>query len=169
LEIPVPALKPTLFRRKSPSLVDIVNTGIVEGAFAAPLFMSKSAIPPPALQLAAIWANSVGVLESRVSAKQIRPLAAGGTSVGEPPPLGTKTKLLLIAALMSAGVGLAFEVVDQVAGIHFGLTAQPAVFAGWGPLFRISTLFWAAIGATVHSKMPAHHNNASNFFIGPSP
>jgi hypothetical protein len=49
-----------------------------------------------------------------------------------------KTKFAVIGALMSVP---ALEVVDQIAGIQFGFTAQPAVFAGWGPLFRTSTVF----------------------------
>src|SRR5258708_11689768 len=107
----------------------MVNTGIVDGAFAAPLLMSRRAMPPPSLQFVAIWANSVVAPRSRVSARQIRPLAAAGTSVGLAPPLGTKTKLiLLIAELISAGVGFALEVVDQVAGRQCGLLAQPAEF-----------------------------------------
>src|ERR1700752_1500200 len=104
--MPVVALKPTVFLRKSPSVRAMVNTGIVDGALAAPALMSRRAIPPPSLQLVAIWANRVGAPRSRVSARQIRPLAAGGTSVGKAPPLGTKTKLiLLIAGAMSPGVG----------------------------------------------------------------
>src|SRR5260370_25261868 len=113
----VVASKPTVFLRRSASVKAMVNTGIVDGAFTAPLLMSKRAMPPPSLQLVAICANSVGAPRSRVSARQIRPLAAAGTSAGEAPPWGTNTKLiLLIAELMSAGVGFAVEVLDQVAG-----------------------------------------------------
>src|ERR1700752_2581457 len=93
--MPVVALKPTVFLRKSPSVRAMVNTGIVDGALAAPLLMSSNAMPPPSLQLVAIWANRVGAPRSRVSARQSRPFAAAGTSVGKAPPLGTKPKLIL--------------------------------------------------------------------------
>src|SRR4029077_20374166 len=93
----------------------------------------------------------------------MRPLAAAGTSVGKSPPLGTKTKLmLLIVELMSAGVGFALEVVDQVAGVPCGLIAQPEVFVGCGPLLRISTLFWAtSVLMPSMNKTPVSDNNRS--------
>src|SRR5437868_8864629 len=100
--------------------------------------MRRSATPPAAWQFAAIWPNSVVPVRSRVSARQIFPLVAGGKSVGKAPPFVSKTKFAVIAALMSVP---ALEVVDQTAGMHCGLTAQPAVFAGCGPLFKTSTLF----------------------------
>src|SRR5713101_4390539 len=165
----VVASKPTVFLRKSPSVKAMVKTGIVDGALTAPLLMSKRAIPPPSLQLVAICANSVGAPRSRVSARQIRPLAAAGTSAGEAPPWGTNTKLiLLIAELMSAGVGFALEVVDQVAGMQFGLMAHPAVFGGCGPPLRISTLFWAA-SVVMPSKNTSPDNNVSHSFFMVSP
>src|SRR5438477_5203822 len=146
LETPVVALKPTVFLRKSPLTVDMTNTGIAEGAFTALSLTSNSARPPAAWQFAAIWANSVGVPRSRVSARQICPLVAGGKSVGKAPPLAAKTKFAEIGAVISEP---ALEVVDHVAGMQFGFTAQPSVFAGCGPLLRTSTLFCAAAGATL--------------------
>src|SRR5258708_31224130 len=143
----------------------MVNTEIVDGACVVPLLRSRMAMPPPRLQFVAIWANSVVAPRSRVSARQIRPLAAAGTSVGLAPPLGTKTKLiLLIAELISAGVGFALEVVDQVAGRQCWLIAQPAVFGGCGPLLRISTLFWAA-NVVMPSKNTSPDKNISRSFF----
>jgi len=138
LEIPVVALNLTVFRRKSPLAVDMTNTGIADGAVTALSRMSRRATPPAAWQFAAIWANSVVPLRSRVSARQICPLVAVGKSVGKAPPLEAKTKFAAIGALMSVP---ALEVVDQTAGIQFGSTAQPTVFAGCGPPPRTSTLF----------------------------
>src|SRR2546430_16274341 len=110
----------------------MTNTGIADGAVTALSRMSSRAAPLAAWQFAAIWANSVVPVRSRVSARQICPLVAVGKSVSKAPPLGMKTKFAVIGALMSVP---ALEVVDQTAGIHCGFTAQPAVFAGWGPLF----------------------------------
>jgi len=73
-----------------------------------------------------------------VSARQICPLVAVGKSVSKAPPLGTKTKFAVIGVVMSDP---ALEVVDHVAGIQFGFTAQPVVFGGCGPLPSTSTLF----------------------------
>jgi hypothetical protein len=59
-----------------------------------------------------------------------------------------------------------FEVVDHVAGIQFGFTAQPVVFVGCGaPVPRTSTLFWAASGAAPSSNVPPNKNNIRRFFI----
>jgi hypothetical protein len=118
--------------------VEIVNTGIADGAVTPLSRMRRRATPPAAWQFAAIWLNSVVPVRSRVSARQIRPLVAGGKSVSKAPPWGTKTKFALIAALMSVP---ALDVVDHTAGIQFGFTAQPAVFTGCGPPFSTSTLF----------------------------
>src|SRR5207248_6289045 len=68
----------TVFRRKSPLAVDMTNTGIADGAVTALSRMSRRATPPAAWQFAAIWANSVVPLRSRVSARQICPLVAVG-------------------------------------------------------------------------------------------
>src|SRR5581483_5786139 len=130
--------KPTVFRRKSPLTVDIVNTGIAEGAVTPLSRMSRRARPPAAWQFAAIVANSVVPVRSRVSARQICPLVPRGKSLAKAPPFLAKTNLAVIAELISAP---ALEVVDQVAGMQFGFMAQPAVFAGCGPLFSTSTLF----------------------------
>src|SRR5437867_3118542 len=101
--------------------------------------LGSTACPAPAgRHFAAIWANSVAPLRSRVSARQICPLVAVGKSIGKAPPLEAKTKFAAIGALMSVP---ALEVVDQTAGIQFGSTAQPTVFAGCGPPPRTSTLF----------------------------
>jgi hypothetical protein len=59
----------------------------------------------------------------------------------------------------------ALEVVDQIAGIQLGFTAQPAVFTGCGPLFSTSTVFCAARGATLSSNMAPQKNNISTLFI----
>jgi hypothetical protein len=48
LETPVDAVKPTLFLRKSPFVVEMVNTGIADGAVTAVLRMSRRATPPAA-------------------------------------------------------------------------------------------------------------------------
>src|SRR5262249_58562468 len=91
------------------------------------------------------------------------PLVAAGKLVGKAPPAAAKTKFAVIAALMSDP---AFELVDHVAGIQFAFTAQPVVFAGCGPLFRTSTLFWAASGATLSSTMPPQKDdNRSSVFM----
>jgi len=45
LETPVLALKPTVFLRKSPFAVDMVNTGMVDGAVTALSRMSRRATP----------------------------------------------------------------------------------------------------------------------------
>ena len=165
LEIPVVALKPTVFFRKSPSAVEIVNTGIVDGALTAESRMSRRATPPASLQLSAICANSVGLGRSRLSARQIRPLVAAGKSVSTPPPFGTKTKFAVIFVLMFAGVGLAFEVVDQVTRIQCVTgEIQAVMFDGCGPPPRTSTVFWAARGAMPTSNMLAHKN--ISFLIG---
>src|SRR5437879_11102604 len=140
----------------------MTNTGIADGAVTALSRMSRRATPPAAWQFAAIWANSVVPLRSRVSARQIWPLVAVGKSVGKAPPLESKTKFAKIAVVMSAP---AFEVVDHVAGIQFGFTAQPVVFAGCGPLFSTSTLFCAATGATLSSNMATQKDNIRSFFI----
>src|SRR5207245_7796517 len=101
-------------------------------------------------------------VRSRVSARQIWPLVAVGKSVDKAPPLESKTKFAKIAVVMSAP---ALEVVDHVAGIQFGFTAQPVVFAGCGPLFNTSTLFCAATGATLSSNMATQTNNINSLFI----
>jgi len=75
--------------------------------------------------------------------------------------LGTKTKFAVIAVLMSVP---ALEVVDHVAGIQFGFTAQPVVFTGCVPP-RTSTLFWAARVATLSSNVAPNKNNNSSFRI----
>src|SRR5258708_10505295 len=59
---------------------------------------------------------------------------------------------------MSIGVGFAFEVGDQVAGM--------GPVGGWGPPPRTSTLFWAASGVTPSSNVPAHTNTVRSFLIG---
>jgi len=46
LEDPVAALKLTIFLRKSPFAVDMVNTGMVDGAVTALSRMSRRATPP---------------------------------------------------------------------------------------------------------------------------
>ena len=73
-----------------------------------------------------------------------------------------KTKFAVMGVVMSDP---ALEVVDQIAGIQFGFTAQPVVFPGWGPLFSTSTLFWATRGVTPSSNMPPQANNITSFFI----
>jgi hypothetical protein len=76
--------------------------------------------------------------------------------------------MLLIAELMSAGVGLALEVVDQVAGRQCGLMAHPAVFVGCGPLLRISTLFWAtSVVMPSMNTTPISNNDLSFFMASP--
>src|SRR5436305_374098 len=55
----------------------------------------------------------------------------------------------------------ALEVVDHVAGMHCGFTAQPAELAGCGPPPRTSTLFCAALGAAPSSNMLPPSNNSS--------
>src|SRR6267154_6468262 len=139
----------------------MTNTGITAGAVTALSRMRRRATPPAAWQFAAIWLNSVVPVRSRVSARQIRPLVAVGKSVGEAPPLVSKTKFAVIGALMSEP---ALEVVDQIAGIQFGFTAQPAVFTGCGPPIT-STLFWAARGATLSSNMAPQKDNILSFLI----
>src|SRR5207248_8521965 len=57
------------------------------------------------------------------------------------------------------------EVVDQTAGMQFGFTAQPSVFAGCGPLLRMSTLFCAAAGATLSKRIAPQKNDKINLFI----
>src|ERR1700692_562400 len=116
----------------------MTNTGIAAGAVTALSRIRRSSRPPAAWQFAAIWLNSVVPARSRVSARHIRPLVAAGKSVGEAPPLVSKTKFAAIGALISEPP---LEVVDQTAGIHCGSTAQPAVFVGCGPLFSTSTVF----------------------------
>jgi hypothetical protein len=155
----------TLFFRKSPFVVEIENTGIADGALTALSRMSSRATPPLPWQFKAIWPNSVGTgpVRSRVSARQICPLVAGGKSVAKAPPLGTKTKFFVIGDVMSEP---ALEVVDHVAGIQCGFTAQPVVFAGCGdPVPRTSTLFWAARGMTPSSNVLPNKNNICSFFI----
>jgi hypothetical protein len=76
--------------------------------------------------------------------------------------LESKTKFAEIALVISAP---ALEVVDHVAGIQFGFTAQPVVFAGCGPLFSTSTLFCAATGVTLSSNTAPQKDNISSFFI----
>src|SRR5947209_2000967 len=115
----------------------MTKTGIADGALTALSRISRSAVPPAAWQFAAIWANRVVPVRSRVSARQICPLVAGGKSVGRAPPLGSKTKFPVIGLLMSEPP---LDVVDQVAGMQLALTAHPEVFAGWGPPIT-STLF----------------------------
>jgi hypothetical protein len=67
------------------------------------------------------------------------PLVAMGKSVANSPPLVSKTKYFVIGEVMSVP---ALEVVDHVAGIHFGFTGQPVnPFVGCGPLSRTSTVF----------------------------
>jgi len=153
----------TLFFRKSPFVVEIENTGIADGALTALSRMRSRATPPLAWQFAAIWPNSVGTgpVRSRVSARQIFPLVAGGKSVAKAPPLGTKTKFIVIAMVMSAP---ALDVVDHVAGIQCVLlTVQPVVFVGCGPPMT-STVFCAASGAAPSSVTP-NKNNIRSFFI----
>src|SRR5438309_5722118 len=140
----------------------MTNTGIVEGAFTALSLTSNSARPPAIWQFAAICANSVVPFRSRVSARQICPLVAGGKSVSKAPPLVSKTKFAMIGELMSLP---ALEVVDQTAGIQFGFTAQPSVFAGCGPPPRMSTLFCAAAGATLNRRIAPQKNASINLFI----
>src|SRR5215471_8127330 len=117
LESWVTGLDPTLFSKNFPSGPLMANTGMVAGALIFWLARSKisTATAPMALQLAAIWPNSVGAGVCAESTKQICPFTAGGTSVGRAAPSGTKTKCATIGALISAGVGLAFEVDDQTA------------------------------------------------------
>src|SRR5437868_12303687 len=115
--MPVAALNPTVFRMKSPLPVEIVNTGMAEGAVTPLSRTSRSEVPPAAWQLAAICAKRVAPVRSRVSARQMRPLVAAGKSVSTAPPLGTKTILDEIGEPMSEP---AFEVVDQTAGTHCG-------------------------------------------------
>jgi hypothetical protein len=88
---------------------------------------------------------------------------AAGKSVGEAPPLVSKTKFAAIGALMSEP---ALEVVDQTAGMQCGSMAQPVAFTGCGPLFSTSTVFCAARGATLSSNMAPQKNDISTFFIG---
>src|SRR5207249_6660245 len=75
---------------------------------------------------------------------------------------GTKTKFAVIGVVMSDP---ALEVVDHVAGIQFGFTAQPVVFAGCGPLFSTSTLFCAATGTALSSNMAPRTNNINSLFM----
>jgi hypothetical protein len=80
--------------------------------------------------------------------------------------LESKTKFAVIGMLMSDP---ALEVVDQIAGIQFGFTAQPIVFTGCGPLFSTSTVFWAARGATLTSnRLPKKKNIISLFIVSSS-
>src|SRR5882762_5736234 len=93
------------------------------------------------------------------------PLVAMGKSVGEAPPLESKTKFFAIATAISEPP---LEVVDHVAGIQFGFPGgdtQPIVFAGCGPLSRTSTLFWAASGAAPSSNVPPSKTNIRRFFM----
>jgi hypothetical protein len=53
------------------------------------------------------------------------------------------------------------EVVDQVAGMQFGFTAQPVMFVGCGPPPRTSTLFWAS--AVELASTTAEQNNIVSF------
>jgi len=145
--------------------VDTVNTGIADGALTALSLMSRRATPPAVLQFAAIVRNRVGGVagRSRVSARQIWLVVPPGKSLGIAPPFLAKTKFFVIAVVMSIPP---LEVVDHVAGIQFVFTAQPAVFAGCGdPVPRISTLFWAARGATPSSNVTPNKNNICSFFI----
>src|SRR5438067_968142 len=108
-------LLPTVFSKKTPSAALSVNTGIVDGAVTGCVATSKisTATAPIVWQLAAIWENSVGAGVCAASTKQICPLAAAGTSVGNAAPPGAKTKFAAIGELRSFGVGLAFDVGDQ--------------------------------------------------------
>jgi hypothetical protein len=57
------------------------------------------------------------------------------------------------------------EVVDQIAGIQFGFTAQPVVFVGCGPPPRTSTVFCAnAVGMANHNTV-AEQNTIVSFRI----
>src|SRR5207237_7969844 len=94
--------------------------------------------------------------------RHICPRVATGKSVSTAPPPESKTKFALIGELMSLP---ALEVVDQTAGIQFGFTAQPSVFAGCGPLLRTSTLFCAAAGATLSKRIAPQKNAKINLFI----
>src|SRR5438067_394284 len=98
-ETPVAALKPTVFLRKSPFVLEITNTGMVEGALTALSRTSSRAKPPAAWQFAAICANSVVVVRSRVSARQMFPRVAAGKLVGTAPPPEAKTKFAVIGLL----------------------------------------------------------------------
>jgi hypothetical protein len=127
--------------------------------------MSRRATPPATLQFVAIWLNRVVPVRSRVSARQICPVVAVGKSVIEAPPLVSKTKNAVIGEVMSEP---ALEVVDHVAGIQYGATAQPVAFVGCcGP--SESTLFWAMRGATPSSNGPPNKNNILRFFTDFSP
>src|SRR5438093_11661728 len=108
----------------------MTNTGIADGAVTALSRMSRRATPPAAWQFAAIWANSVVPLRSRVSARQICPVVAVGKSVGKAPPLEAKTKFAAIGALMSVP---ALEVVHKTPGIQFGSTEQLTVLPDLRP------------------------------------
>ena len=79
------------------------------------------------------------------------------------PPFFAKTKFAAIAEEISEP---AFEVVDQTAGMQFGLTAQPMVFPGCGPPPRTSTVFCAASDAAPKSRVLPNHSMNSSFFIG---
>ncbi len=59
----------------------------------------------------------------------------------------------------------ALEVVDHVAGMHCGSTAQPTVLAGCGPPPRISTLFCAASGTALSSRTHPKMHNIISFFM----
>src|SRR5690349_8476725 len=97
----------------------MVNTGIFDGAVTGCEATSKisTAMAPMASQFAAICENSVGPGVCAASTRQIRPRTAAGTSVGNAAPPEANTKLATIGEAMSAGVGLALEVGDQIAFI----------------------------------------------------
>src|ERR1051325_2031747 len=124
-------------------------------------------MPPAAWQFVDIWANSVVPARSRVSARQIRPLVAAGKSVGEAPPLVSKTKFAAIIDVMSLP---ALDVVDHVARMQCEFTAHPEVLTGWGPLFSTSTVFCATREATLSSndKAPQVRYGSTFFIVSPS-
>jgi hypothetical protein len=166
LDTPLVVLKVTVFLRKSPFAVEMVNTGVLrDGALTALSLMSRRATPPAVLQFAAIVRNRVGGVagRSRVSARQMLPVVADGKSPGEAPPFLAKTKFAGIAMAMSEPP---LEVVDHVAGIQFEFPKgeQPVAFAGCGPPMT-STLFWAASGAAPSSNVPPNKNNIRRFFM----
>ncbi len=82
-------LDPTVSFKNVPSVPLMENTGMCDGALTAPALKIRRARPPPASQLAAIWAKSVGPGVCLESTRQIFPFAADGTSVGNAAPSGT--------------------------------------------------------------------------------
>src|ERR1051326_269980 len=134
------------------------------GAVTAASRMSSRATPPAAWQLVEICANNVVPVRSRVSAKQILFRVAAGKSVGEAPPLVSKTKFAVIAVLISEPP---LEVVAHVAGMHCGFATQPEVLVGCAPP-RTSTVFCAKTGAAASVNKPARKIKAINLLIASS-